>query len=289
MSCARRSRRRAAGASRDDGPGAVRRRGGDHRGGRAPHPADPRAGRDPDARLLLLARPRRRPRGPRGPAAGARGPRHARRRATSSRSSRGRGPATARRGTLRGPPADHRGRLRDAHATTRTTCELPARARVRHVRDRRRADRPPARVRRHAAAGGARRARSPGAAREMLREAVRLGVDLIDTAHDLRPLGGVHRRRAAPVSRRAGDRHEGRAAPRRAPRRAPRAPAGRLRGEPATAAGRHDRPLAAAPDRSRTSRSRSSSARSASCATRARSASSASRRCRSTSCGEPAS
>ena len=51
----------------------------------------------------------------------------------------------------------------------------------RYLRDRWRAERPPARLRRHAAAGHP-GDEVPGAAREILREAVRLGVDLIDTA-----------------------------------------------------------------------------------------------------------
>ena len=46
----------------------------------------------------------------------------------------------------------------------------------------------------------------------MLRRSVELGINLIDTAEVVRPVGqrGAHRRSALPVSRRAGDRDEGR-------------------------------------------------------------------------------
>ena len=93
--------------------------------------------------------------------------------------------------------------------------------------------------------------RAPGAAREILREAVRLGVDLIDTARAYGRSEDLIAEALHPYPDGLGDRHQGRAPPRRPPRRAPGAAARRLRGQPAAPSARHDRPLAAAPDRSR--------------------------------------
>jgi hypothetical protein len=121
-----------------------------------------------------------------------------------------------------------------------------------NVRDRRRADGAPARLWGNAPAGDDGRIRAEGIARASARG--RPARDRPDRHRPrVRHVRGADRGCPPSVSGRPRDRDEGRARPRLPPRWTARAPASRLRGEPAPAARRHDRSLAASRARSRRS------------------------------------